>query len=163
VLIRSNLLVGIAVSFEPNIDHIGSTLSFATKQGGLFFNRPGGGMALGAGRACHQEPNKVPNKLDPNQSFCRNRRGLMVVSSWENCHEKIGFDWRDCHRRGGHFRLPNFGQVVGRKEFVRESGQGCRRNWKTCHARKRRRCRTESRQTSGAALRGGRDLPALGT
>ena len=31
----------------------------------------------------------------------------------------------------------------------------------TCHARKRRRCRTESRPTSGAALRGGRDLQPL--
>ena len=39
--------------------------------------------------------------------------------------------------------------------------KGCRRNWKTCHAGKRRRCRTESRPTSGAALRGGRDLPPL--
>ena len=38
------------------------------------------------------------------------------------------------------------------------SGQGRRRNWKTCHAGKRRRCRTESRPTSGAALRGGCDL-----
>src|SRR6516225_9588888 len=70
----------------------------------------------------------------------------------------IGFDWRDCCRRCGAFGVPNFGQVVGRKEFVRVSGQGCRRNWKTCHAGKRRRCRTESRPTSGAALRGGRDL-----
>jgi hypothetical protein len=38
--------------------------------------------------------------------------------------------------------------------YVRVSGQGCRRNWKTCHARKRRRCRTESRPTSGAPLHG---------
>jgi hypothetical protein len=57
---------------------------------------------------------------------------------------------------------PNFGKVVGRKESVRVSGQGRRRNWKTCHAGKRRRCRTESRQTSGAALRGGCDLQPLG-
>ena len=37
-------------------------------------------------------------------------------------------------------------------------GQGGRRNWKTWHARKRRWCRTESRPTSGAALRNGCDL-----
>jgi hypothetical protein len=98
-------------------------------------------------------------KLDPNQGFGRSRSGLMVKGCiWENFDEKTGFDRRDCYGRRDTFGLPNFGQMVGRQESVRVSGQGRRRNWKTRHARKRRRCRTESRPKSGAALRGGRDL-----
>ena len=80
----------------------------------------------------------------------------------ENNHEKTGFDRRDRDGCRGPFGVPDFGQVVSRQESVRVSGQGFRRSWKTWHARKRRWCRTESRPTSGAALRGGCDLPPLG-
>ena len=52
------------------------------KTGGMHVPRPdapgqSGGKALGAGRASYQEPNEVPNKLDSNQSFCRDRCGLV--------------------------------------------------------------------------------------
>jgi hypothetical protein len=101
-------------------------------------------------------------QFDPDQGFARSAVVRDRVILWEKIHEKVGFGWCNCHRCGGPFGLPGFGQVVGRKESICISGQSFRSSWKTWHARKRRWCRTENRAPGGAALRSGRDLLPLG-
>jgi hypothetical protein len=64
-----------------------------TKHAGCSSTDQGGGKALRRGPASHQEPSEVPNKLDPNQSFCRDRCDLMIMSLRENLS---GSKWLFC-------------------------------------------------------------------
>jgi hypothetical protein len=58
----------------------------------------------------------------------------------ENAYAQIRHDWRDRHRRCSSFGLADLSKMVGRKEFVRVSGQGIRGIWKARHARECSRC-----------------------
>ena len=71
---------------------------------------------------------------------CRVQNEAGAGANRENAYAQICHDWRDHYRRCSSFDLPDLSKMVGRKEFIRVSGQGVRGSWKARHAGERSRC-----------------------